>query len=347
MGCSDGIQQLGFTSRLYPPPVSGGPFAVIRAAGSPPFVVRNAGRYVAFLFTQEELTTVTQVVDNAAAEDAVATVGTTPDSADRAPAGVGEATTMEDALAGTERSVEIAIKAATSTASALKRALAGARTGQVRDLRKALAAAAQAAAALAALADQAADGFTFDEQAYLASGGFVKELLAAGQERGVAMFEEDDLLLCYPSLLRVVPADAAVEIDRARERRLRPSVLIDQLARNQDRAPRFKAEAFLDSLRNAYELIAGRDGKKVDGIIRLVEIWGVLTILPGQGGRYSKQEFARDLYLLDQSGVTSTPRSPRRLRWSASTGTKGAGVLVVSRSGQQQRYWRNDRPHRT
>jgi hypothetical protein len=66
----------------------------------------------------------------------------------------------------------------------------------------------------------------------------------------------------------------------------------------------------------------------------------VLTLLPGQGREYTKQEFARDLYLLDQSGVPLTSRGGHRLRWSASTGTKGAGVLTtVARGGQQQRYW--------
>jgi hypothetical protein len=154
------------------------------------------------------------------------------------------------------------------------------------------------------------------------------------------MFEEDDRLLCYPSLLRVLPGEVAVEIDKARERRLRPSVLVDLLARAQERPPRFKAEAFLDSVRAAYELVVAGEGKKADGVVRLIDIWSVLTMLPGQRGQYSKQEFARDLYLLDQSGITMTARSPRQLRWSASTGTKGAGVLVtVARNGQQQRYW--------
>jgi hypothetical protein len=82
------------------------------------------------------------------------------------------------------------------------------------------------------------------------------------------------------------------------------------------------------------------EGKRPDAVVRLVDIWNVLTMLPGQRAQYTKQEFARDLYLLDQSGVTGTPRSPRTLRWSASTGTKTPGTLVtVSRSGQQQRYW--------
>ena len=74
-------------------------------------------------------------------------------------------------------------------------------------------------------------------------------------------------------------------------------------------------------------------------MVRLVDLWSVLTLLPGQSRDYTRQEFARDLYLLDQSGETST-RQGACLRWAASTGTRGAGVLTtVARSGQQQRYW--------
>ena len=202
---------------------------------------------------------------------------------------------------------------------------------------------ASAQAAAQALTEQTQalnDGFDLDDQAYLSSGAYTKELLAAAEARGVTLFEEGDRLLCYPSLLRVLPGDAAVEIDKVRERRIRPSVLVDLLAATQQRAPRFKAEAFLDSLRAGYELLVAGEEKKADGVVRLIDVWSVLTMLPSQRTQYSKQEFARDLYLLDQSGVTVTDRSPRELRWSASTGTKGAGVLVtVARSGQRQYYW--------
>jgi hypothetical protein len=222
----------------------------------------------------------------------------------------------------------------------LKKALAAARTGQIRDLRKALAGAGTAAASLAADTGALGSGLDLDEQEYLASGGYVKELLAAAEAQNLTIVEEDNLLLCYPSLLRLLPTDAAIEIDKVRERRLRPSVLIAALARAQERDVRFKADAFLDSLRAAYELLVSGEGKRPDGVVRLLDIWAVLTMLPGQRAQYSKQEFARDLYLLDRSGVTHTARSPRGLRWSASTGTKGSGTLVtVAPSGQQQRYW--------
>ena len=93
-------------------------------------------------------------------------------------------------------------------------------------------------------------------------------------------------------------------------------------------------------LRSAYELRVAADDKHDDAVVRLVDIWTVLTMMPGQRTQYSRQEFARDLYLLDQSGVTRSERNPRALRWAASTGTKGAGVLTtVARNGQEQRYW--------
>lgn len=248
--------------------------------------------------------------------------------------------TFEATFAAAEREVEGLLRTATATARELKRVLGAARTGQVRDLRKALSAAQSTSAGLADGTRRLADGFDFDEQEYLSSGAYVKELLAEAEARGVAIVEDDDRLLCYPSLLRVLSSDAVIEIDKVRDRRLRPSVLVAALARAQERGVRFKAEAFLDSLRAAYELLAAGAGKRVDAVIRLIDIWSVLTMLPGQRTQYSKQEFARDLYLLDQSGVTHTARSPRTLRWAASTGTKGSGTLVtVARNGQQQRYW--------
>jgi hypothetical protein len=248
---------------------------------------------------------------------------------------------LEASLADTERALEVALRGANVAVRELKRALGAARAGQVRELRKALTATQAAAGGLVAETRAIGDAFDFDEREYLASGRFAKELLAEAAARGLSMVEsDDDRLLCYPSLLRVLPADAAIEIDKVRDRRLRPSVLVSALARAQERGARFKAEQFLDSLRSAYELRVAADGTRADAVIRLVDIWTVLTMMPGQRTQYSRQEFARDLYLLDQSGVTRTERNPRELRWSASTGTKGSGVLTtVARNGQEQRYW--------
>jgi hypothetical protein len=248
--------------------------------------------------------------------------------------------TFEAALSATEAQAAATLQSAAALTRELKRVKAGSAAGNTRELRRALETAEALATQLAEAARSLRAGYDFDERAYLSSGAYTKELLAAAASAGVDIFEEDERLLCYPSLVRILADQAALEIDRKRERRLRPSMVAGLLAAAQRRGPRFRPEPFLDSLRTAYELVVARDGKKPDAVVRLIDIWTVLTVLPGQGRDYTKQEFARDLYLLDQSGLATTARSSRRLRWSASTGTKGAGVLTtVTRGGQQRRYW--------
>ena len=67
-------------------------------------------------------------------------------------------------------------------------------------------------------------------------------------------------------------------------------------------------------------------------------MYRVLTVLPGSAREYSKQEFARDLYLLDQSEVTTT-KDGRTLHLPASALTRGSGLLTtVTRSGQEKVY---------
>jgi hypothetical protein len=154
------------------------------------------------------------------------------------------------------------------------------------------------------------------------------------------MFEEDERLLCYPSIIRLLPNDLAIEVDRKRTRALRPSTVVAALARVQRSGPRFRPEPFLASLVGAYDLVVAEQGKSAGAVVRLLDVYNVLTLLPGQAREYTKPEFARDLYLLDQAGLTTVSGTGRRLRWAASTGTKQAGVLTtVARSGQQQRYW--------
>ena len=75
-----------------------------------------------------------------------------------------------------------------------------------------------------------------------------------------------------------------------------------------------------------------------ESVVKLVDVYGVLTVLPGLARDYTKQEFARDLYLLDQSGVVTT-KNGRTLSLPASALTRGSGVLTtVSRSGQAKVY---------
>jgi hypothetical protein len=250
-----------------------------------------------------------------------------------------DATGLEGALGRVERDVEAGSKAVASLARELKRARAAAASGQVRELRRALDAVQAMAGDVVHRVGAAVAAYDVDETDMLASGAYAKELLAAAEAGDVAMFAEDDRLLCYPSIVRVLPGDLALEIDRKKARGIRPSVVVAQLAKAQRAGPRFKPAPFLASLVGAYDLVVAGQGKEPGAVVRLLDVYNALTLLPGQSRDYTRAEFARDLYLLDQSGETAGPGG-RWLRWAASSGTRQAGVLsTVAMSGQQQRYW--------
>lgn len=253
--------------------------------------------------------------------------------------GTGRGAGLEGALAGVESEVDAAGKAVAALGRELKKARAAAVSGQVRDLRKVLDTARALAAEVSEQVGVAAASYDVDETELLSSGAYAKELLATAEAAGVAMFEDDDRLLCYPSIVRVMPGELALEIDRKRARGLRPSAVVEQLGKSQRSGPRFRAAPFLASLVGAYDLVVAGQGKSPGAVVRLLELYAALTLLPGQTREYTRAEFARDLYLLDQSGVTEGPGG-RQLRWAASSGTRQAGVLTtVTRSGAQQRYW--------
>ena len=250
-----------------------------------------------------------------------------------------EGGTIEGALARAEAQTDAATRSVAAVARELKRARSAAASGQVRDLRRALDAASALVDELQQEVEQARSSYDLDEVDLMASGAYTAQLLAAAKAAGLAMFEDDDQVLCYPSIVRVLPGDLALEIDRRRVRGLRPSVVVGQLERAQNAGPRFKPEPFLASVLAAYDLVVARQGKPGGTVVRLLDVYSVLTLLPGQAREYSKPEFTRDLYLLDQTGVTSAAGG-RQLRWAASSGTRLAGVLsTVAKSGQQQRYW--------
>lgn len=249
---------------------------------------------------------------------------------------------LEPALRQTETDADASLKAGAVVAKSLKRFRAVVRDGNLREVRGALAAVEQAAAALQQQIGQTRERWDFDEAGYFGSGAYTRELLETAERLGVAIFEQDDRLYCYPSLLRVLPSERAVLIDRARERRLRPSLLVEHLRKLQERPARFKPEAFLESLYGAYKALVrqyGPDAHQRGRTERLAQVYELLTLLPGQSKDYSRQEFARDLYLLDRSGVTET-KDGSTVTFPASTGTKTGGVIIaITEKGEERLYW--------
>jgi len=253
------------------------------------------------------------------------------------------AVSLEKALAKTESDADAAFRAATTTVSSLKKFRAAAHSGDLRELRKTIEAADQAITALRQQFANAKEGWDFDEEAYLSGGDFLSEILQTAKQMGVKVFEQDDRLYCYPFLVRILPNERAILIDKKRERGLRPSIFVNHLRELQNKPVRFRSEAFLESLCSVYRTAVKTRGKDRQGkaaVIPLMEIYGLLTPLPGQSREYSRQEFGRDLYLLDQSGVTTT-RDGKLVSLHAARGNESVSrvIPIVTRDGQMKRYY--------
>jgi hypothetical protein len=256
------------------------------------------------------------------------------------------ALSLERALAQTQSDADAVMKAAAAVSAAVKRLRTAAQVGNLREMGPSITAAEQAITALSQQFANAKDGWDFDEDAYFGNGSFIRELQETADRLSVQIYEQDDRLYCYPTLVRVLPNDRAVEIDKKRERRLRPTVLVDHLKALQRRPPRSKPEPFLEALFDAYETcIPKADGRSqapsgYGRVVRLLDIYRVLTLLPGQSREYSRAEFARDIYLLDQSGITRT-KSGYLVSFPVGTGsrTPASTIRTVTQEGREKLYY--------
>ena len=248
---------------------------------------------------------------------------------------------LEKALAKTETDVDATLKTANSVVSSLKRFRGVIKTGSLRELRKTIESAEQAIAALKQQFSNTKDGWNFDTENYIASKAFPAEILEMSKSLGVKIFEQDERLYCYPFLIRIIPNELAVQIDKTKDKRLRPSTLVSHLKALQNKPVRFRPEMFLESLFSAYETLIKSRGKDQVGrgiVVTLREIYRLLTLLPGQTKEYSLQEFARDIYLLDRSGVTTT----RKGYGVTLPGPRGEGlrtIRVITQEDQKKLYY--------
>lgn len=249
---------------------------------------------------------------------------------------------LEQALAKTEADAAATLKAANALLSSLRKFHGAAKTGNLRELRTALEAGERALAGLRQQFANAREGWTFDEEGYFANGLYSQEVVATGQQMGVRIFTRDERLYCYPALIRVSPNEKAVFIDRKRDNCVRPSVLVTRLKELQRKPSRFRPEAFLAVLFEAYTNVVARRGKEdhvqMAPVVPLVDIYELLTLFPGLSREYSKQEFARDIYLLHRGGVDTT-RNAARVSFPISRGTPSKTLSVIDETGEEKRYY--------
>jgi hypothetical protein len=243
---------------------------------------------------------------------------------------------LEQSLARTEADAEATLKAATVVVSSVKKFRDAAKKGNLRELHKTLESAEQAIAALRQQFSNAEAGWDFDEETYFSGMAFHAEMVEAARQAGVKIFEQHGIIYCYPFLIRVRPQDQTVLINKIKERRLRPSVLAGHLKELQNRPVRFKSEIFLESIFIAYKNLLAHQSEAFGKPKKLMDIYELLTLLPGQSKEYSQEEFARDIYLLEKSGVTATRKG---LVWRLFPPSRARGLRLITEEGMERYYY--------
>jgi hypothetical protein len=220
-------------------------------------------------------------------------------------------------------------KAGKAVVAAIGRTRAAVKDGRVADIGRGLGAVTQRIDEANAAAGGLANGWTFDASAYLADGRFFDDLEKAAAEKGLALFENDGRIYCFPLLLRVDPKERAVKIGRRLERRVRPSALAALLANAQKRPQRFREAQFLELLYRAWRRLVGTAWQEtgIGPVVGLADIHEILTLLPGTD--YPIEEFARDLLLLDRTPEFRT-RDGCRAEFPASTLSRGRMKRIVA-----------------
>ena len=240
--------------------------------------------------------------------------------------------TWEEQLAAVERQASAALRSA-------KRLRKAAQDGAVASFPAAIAAMRQDAERLTEAVGQSAEAPDLDIAEAFGNGAYLNELAAAAKAAGVMLVQRDGRITAYPVVLRLEPRVQGVRVGRKLERRIRPSVLIAELKKLQQRPNRFNARVFLDRLLKAYAILAPQYRGGEGPLIALTDLHDVLTLWPQAAADYPIEEFLCDMLRLNKLPDSRSGRG-HRFELGGSTGTKGAKRLsAFDETGSQHDFY--------
>lgn len=240
--------------------------------------------------------------------------------------------TWEEQLAAVERQASAALRSA-------KRLRKAAQDGAVASFPAAIAAMRQDAERLTEAVGQSAEAPDLDIAEAFGNGAYLKELAAAAKAAGVMLVQRDGRITAYPVVLRLEPRVQGVRVGRKLERRIRPSVLIAELKKLQQRPNRFNARVFLDRLLKAYAILAPQYRGGEGPLIALTDLHDALTLWPQAAADYPIEEFLCDMLRLNKLPDSRSGRG-HRFELGGSTGTKGAKRLsAFDETGSQHDFY--------
>lgn len=256
--------------------------------------------------------------------------------------------TFEQAFGNTEEAADSALDAATNLVKLARQLQKAAREGNITAIRKSQERLDTELEAVGRAVNDAVRSWSFEdeeEERYLKD-EYGAELRRAASERGVQIHERDGRLIVHPSIVQVLSRERAVRVDRKKISSIRPSHLAGLLHAAQSKKSRNRPGRFLESLYDVYSELVKEDFPRraepsgPGRVVPLDRIYRLLTSLPGSGRDYTRTDFARDLYMLETSGTTTT-RKGATASFPASTGTRGVKGLFtfVGPDGRDVQYY--------
>ncbi len=256
--------------------------------------------------------------------------------------------TFEEGFAATEKAAESVLQALGDISRLARQLQRDARAGNIAAIRRGTARLEENLSAIRQQVGSATQAWPFspeEELTYLQD-GYVEELQDEARKKGLRMFARDGRLIAHPSVVRVLPGERAVRIDRRQSSAIRPAKIVADLEKLQQSPPRFRPQPFLESLYGAYLALSQSDTAdrlRLGGVGRVVQldhIYNLFTGLPGAQREYNQLDFARDLYSLENSGVKEV-RSGARVSFPASTATKNprGAISFVGPNGETVLYY--------
>ncbi len=254
---------------------------------------------------------------------------------------------FEQAFSDTERAAKSTLDSAGELIRLAKQLQKASREGNLAAMKRVQGRLDDAMGSLGQTVTNAVQAWPFregEEEQYLRD-GYSSELRRIASEQGLDMHERDDRLISHPSVVRILPGERAVRIDKKKVSSIRPSHLADVLLKNQEKPGRYQSGAFLESLYAVYSDIVREENP--DRLVRIAvrvvpleRIYRLFTSLPGSSRDYDRTDFARDLYILDTKGPRRTKQGAE-VSFPSSTGTRRSkGVFsFVGPDGRDVQYY--------
>lgn len=256
--------------------------------------------------------------------------------------------TFEEGFVATEKAADAVLQALGDVSKLARQLQKDAKSGNIAAIRRGTLRLEESLSLVRQQVSNATQSWPFtqeEEQAYL-QGRYAPELQEEAGKQGLQVYERDGRLIAHPSVVRVLPGERAVQIDRRQSSAIRPTKVVADLVKLQHSPPRFRPQPFLESLYHAYLALAQSDTAdrlklgEVGQVVRLDVIYNLFTGLPGAPREYGQLDFARDLYSLESSGVNEV-RSGARVSFPASTGTRNpkGTISFVGPNGETVLYY--------